>query len=251
MTDRRLRTIPFALGEPAANLALDAALLEIAGPPTLRLYGWRPAGLSIGRFQDADAFRGLPGEHQLVRRSTGGGAIWHGDEITFALTLDDRPDWTIDRAYEAVHDAVVRALGRVGLRARRLGRDTPCGPCAGSRATAWCFAQPARHDVVADAGPRAGAKLCGSAQRRLRRPIPRVLHHGSIPLTRPAATPFAAAVADQVDATTVRQDLLDALVGEFARELGVEPYAGSLSEAERRRAAELAPSFRVEAGVRA
>ena len=78
-----------------------------------------------------------------------------------------------------------------------------------------------------------------------------MLHHGSIPLTRPAATPFAAAVADQVDATTVRQALIDSLVSEFARELGLEPYEGSLTAAERRRAAELTPGFCVAARVRA
>ena len=56
--------------DPATNLALDEALLR-SGEETLRLYGWEPAGLSIGFFQRAEEFAGIEG-FRLVRRPTGG-----------------------------------------------------------------------------------------------------------------------------------------------------------------------------------
>jgi lipoate-protein ligase A len=234
---RVVRSGPLA---PARNLAVDAALLETPGPATLRIYGWAPAGLSLGRFQDPAAFRGLPGPHALVRRQTGGGAIYHGDELTFALTLDERPDWTIEAAYAAVHDALRRALSRFGVRCERRTADGPPQSPRALRA-AWCFERPGRHDLVAPDG----RKLCGSAQRRIRRPSPRVLHHGSLVVRCPDATPFCASIADQVDPEPIRAGLTDAIVDELALVLGLEPRAGELSTAEVR----LATAREAEFGI--
>jgi lipoate-protein ligase A len=77
----------------ASNMAIDEALLDCFDPekstPVLRLYGWSPPALSLGRFQDAgkvlDLARckacGVP----VVRRITGGGVIYHADELTYAI----------------------------------------------------------------------------------------------------------------------------------------------------------------------
>lgn len=235
-----IRVLRSGAGRPAYNLALDAALLEGDGPDTLRLYEWSPHGLSIGRFQDAGAFAELPGDHDLVRRQTGGGAILHGEELTFALVLDAAHALPTEAAYMLVHDAVARALAPLGVRAERVVDGAPpLGPRALRKA--WCFASPARLDLVAPDG----AKLCGSAQRRIRRPRARVLHHGSIPLERPAATPFSAALADQVDPATARRQLPDLLVAEFGRALGRPMTGGRLGADEHARALALEPGFRV------
>ena len=85
-----LRVIHSGEQDPRANMGLDEALLDSAdSPPTLRLYRWSPAGLSLGYFQSMEICNRLAGgEHVIVRRITGGGAIYHDDEITFALTID-------------------------------------------------------------------------------------------------------------------------------------------------------------------
>src|SRR5262249_59765485 len=137
---------------------------------------------------------------EMVRRSTGGGAIWHGDELTFALTVDAALlPRELDATYALLHDALALALADVGVAVARVPDGAACGARPASR---WCFEHPGRHDLV----DGSGRKLVGSAQRRIQvaslreRGPARVLHHGSLVLRRPARTPFVAAVADHVDA---------------------------------------------------
>ncbi len=233
-----LRVLRSGSQTPAANMALDTALLEAGHDVVLRLYRWRPPGLSIGWFQDVARFRDVPGDHRLVRRPTGGGAIYHDDELTFALVGDAAALGDSESLYAQVHDALVRALGAVGVAARRI-EDGPAGPGARALRTAWCFEHPARHDVVAPDG----RKLAGSAQRRVRTPRPRVLQHGSVVFRRPAATPFCAAIADQVEPDAIRDALTAAWIGELATALGRTPIDDRPTAAETRRATELEPSF--------
>ena len=80
-------------------------------------------------------------------------------------------------------------------------------------------------------------KLCGSAQRRERG---RVLHHGSLVIERPAATPFVAAIADQVPPTALlRRGLHEAVTREIAAALAMEPWHGKLDERESQLAEQL------------
>src|SRR5262249_35711609 len=76
---------PFLTADGATQVADDEALLESAaatGRPALRFYTWDPPTLSLGYFQPfADRLPGLP----VVRRMTGGGAIVHHHELTYAL----------------------------------------------------------------------------------------------------------------------------------------------------------------------
>jgi lipoyl(octanoyl) transferase len=84
--------------EPAPgawNMAVEEALLEAARrdqtPPTLRLYGWCPPTLSVGRHQDPGdginhEFRRSRGIG-LVRRPTGGRAVLHDREVTYSIVL--------------------------------------------------------------------------------------------------------------------------------------------------------------------
>ena len=69
-------------------MAVDSALLATATAPTLRLYAWQPHAVSLGYFQALSDFGDLPPGTPVVRRTTGGGAIFHGDELTYSLALD-------------------------------------------------------------------------------------------------------------------------------------------------------------------
>lgn len=222
-----------APAEAAWNMAVDEALLQRAAGPTLRLYGWSPHAVSLGYFQKWADFADLAATTPIVRRLTGGGAIHHGDEVTFTLVVDATllPN-DVAASYSLLHDAAIAALADVDVTATRH----PAGPLAGARPTErWCFALPGRDDVVTPAG-----KLLGSAQRRVRTPRPRVLHHGSLVLRRPNLTPFVAAIEDS---TRCDGDLVPrlhrALTTRIGKALQLEPERGDLADDERSLAAEL------------
>lgn len=209
------------------NMALDDALLAMAGPPTLRFYGWQPPGLSLGYFQCHAAFADVPGQHVVVRRATGGGAIYHDQEITFAITLDlpvDDPG--IVPWYTGVHRAAKDALARLGIAVEFA--DNAKMADAGRQSSMWCFAHPGPRDLVT---PR-GGKILGSAQRRIRQPRPRMLHHGSLLLRAPATTPTCGSIAELRDPTGLREALEDELVASIAQFLGMSPENSEPTEAE-------------------
>jgi lipoyl(octanoyl) transferase len=229
-----LRVLRDPPGPAAWNMGVDDALLQLGGPPTLRLYGWSPPAVSLGWFQRLADFADLPAGTVVVRRLTGGGAIHHGDELTFALVLPaDRLPRDVAASYVLVHDAVVAALAAIGVPCERVLAGKPPGARPEAR---WCFAAAGRSDLVTPAG-----KLLGSAQRRISVPQPRVLHHGSLVLHRPALTPFVAAVDDLASIDAAHRDRLQAaVVAHLAAALEMTPQPGILSAAERALAGRLA-----------
>ncbi|HEU4395901.1 MAG TPA: hypothetical protein VFS92_10065 [Planctomycetota bacterium] len=209
----------------ARNMALDEAI-SAAPAPTLRLYRWDPWTLSLGWFQavaaaDLEPWRALG--YGVTRRATGGGAILHGDEVTYALVLpadDPRIPGRTEDSYRWLHGAVREALAAVGVDCDARGpSDPPAGP-----EPFFCFARTAPFDLTAR-----GRKLVGSAQRRTRAAF---LQHGSIPLSPGATAPGATSVSEQRGAPADAAALEDALVAAFARVLGAapEPAAPTASE---------------------
>lgn len=177
--------------EPAPgpeNMAADevlAAEAAEAGRLLVRLYGWSEPTVSLGGFQrlaDAracPAIAGLP----LVRRPSGGGAIVHGSDLTYAVAVPRDHPWGRDPQilYDVFHAALVRLLQRLGVAAsQHAGR----GREAGDEERLLCFDRRARGDVVVDGGAAGddGHKILGSAQRRLRGAV---LQHGSLLLRKP------------------------------------------------------------------
>ena len=238
-----LRLIEHAPGPAAWNMAVDDALFQLARTPTLRLYGWSPHAVSLGWFQRFADFADLPPGTPVVRRTTGGGAIHHGDEITFALVVSpDLLPRDVAASYGLLHDAAIGALAAAGVVAERFAGGSPAAARPHDR---WCYREPGRDDVVTVHG-----KLLGSAQRRVQRPTPRVLHHGSLVLQRPELTPFAAAAADAVAVDdALRARLRAGLAAAFAAALELPLAAGELPPAETTLAEQLAarqygdPSF--------
>lgn len=188
------RVLPHEVGDGPRNMALDEALLDsVAADPraaVVRTYAWSEPTLSLGYFQpyaavEADPrWRGRP----VVRRATGGGALWHDREITYAVVVPaDHPLARPSTAlYRAIHRAIADRLRGVGVAARRRGDDPAPDPAAPR--PFLCFADRDADDVVA--GP---AKLVGSAQRRR---AGAVLQHGSLLLARSPTTPELPGLAD-------------------------------------------------------
>lgn len=219
---------------PNFNMALDEALLEIGGAPTLRLYTWQPDTLSLGYFQKYAEVPGVAQASHVVRRITGGGAIHHAGELTFSLTTDlSDPIYqgAVPRSYERVHFAVIQALGQVGVRAK-LRLDDPLA--SDQAATGMCFHHSTPLDIA-----WMGRKGMGSAQRRRGG---RVLHHGSIKL---ATTPIEGAIAttSECGPCTEPADLIPHLCLAFEQELGMRLERGVPSPAERELASRLEPRY--------
>jgi len=165
----------------AENMALDEALLEsVSGlrqPPTLRFYRWDPACLSLGHAQpieQADPGRLQAQGWDCVRRSTGGRAILHTDELTYSITAPIAHPLLaggVLGSYRRLSQGLVAGLQLLGIEA-----DTaPEQPLTeADRTNPVCFEAPSAHEITS-----AGRKLIGSAQ--LRR-VAGVLQHGSLPL---------------------------------------------------------------------
>jgi len=162
----------------AANMTIDVDLLaETArtGRAFLRLYRFDPPCLSLGRNEPAAARydraaiarRGL----DVVRRPTGGGAVWHEHEVTYAVAAPVATFGSLRNAYRTIHERVVAALRSLGVEATLA----PHRPPPSSRILdhpASCFATPVGGEVLV-----AGRKLVGSAQVRKGSAF---LQHGSI-----------------------------------------------------------------------
>jgi lipoyl(octanoyl) transferase len=163
----------------AMNMALDEALLQFTVAPTIRFYRWRSPALSFGyfgKFSDVAIYAG----RDLVRRWTGGGIVFHGDDLTYSIVIpanDPVFDESSIAMYEQIHRALCGALVKTGQRAIVAGGVGPASFSAATRAAVnasgyTCFANPVRADVMMD-----GRKIAGAAQRRTRRGL---LQQGSI-----------------------------------------------------------------------
>jgi lipoate-protein ligase A len=160
----------------AENMARDLALLEraISGEgPFLRVYGWARPTLSLGYFQReedvAEAGAAARLGVDLARRFTGGGAILHHQELTFAVALPASHPWArlgVNESYLEITRPLLTLLQSRGVDVRFRGDVLPDVKAAN------CFAGSACPDLVVG-----GRKLFGSAQRRREGAV---LQHGSL-----------------------------------------------------------------------
>jgi lipoate-protein ligase A len=122
----RLLIDDFADG--AANMARDEAIAAVhasgATPPMLRLYRWRPACLSLGRFQRSAAIDRAAcarADIQVVRRPSGGRALLHDDELTYAvIARTDHPlisGGSVVDSYRQISAALLAGLRQLGVAA--------------------------------------------------------------------------------------------------------------------------------------
>ncbi|MEY2438662.1 MAG: lipoyl(octanoyl) transferase, partial [Verrucomicrobiota bacterium] len=96
----------------ALNMAVDEALLEKASTPSLRIYRWDHPALSFGYFGRFADVVSCVGDRDVVRRWTGGGIVFHGEDLTYALVIpiDGRMTWNPIAIYTATHTAIADVL---------------------------------------------------------------------------------------------------------------------------------------------
>jgi lipoate-protein ligase A len=176
--EKEWRFLKDGLRDGASNMAIDEAILwaGLKGivSPTIRLYGWSPAAVSLGYAQDPkkdinlDSCRGLGLD--IVRRPTGGRAVLHEQELTYSLVAPEdifpKPGSVLG-VYKEISQALIVGLSLLGIEAQLV----PAARKKGS-VSAFCFSNPSTYEVAVG-----GKKIIGSAQRRCRG---YVLQQGSI-----------------------------------------------------------------------
>lgn len=242
-------------------MAVDESVLEHTtrgeSQPTLRLYAWTPACLSLGHaqpFADVDMERLNANGWEVVRRVTGGRAILHTDELTYSVAGSEAEPVLaggVLESYNRLAQALLYAGHELGLQVemKETGPNVESDP---QNINPVCFEVPSTYEITA-----AGKKLIGSAQARKKEGV---LQHGSLPLSGDLARICQALVfKDSASRENARQRLLaravtiesalgeqiswetaaQAFVKGFETQLGISFQRGELSRSESERAEEL------------
>ncbi len=171
-----IRILPFSTADGPDNMAADAVMLEsaVAGVASLRFYTWDPPTVSLGYFQRHEERLRDPklADLPFVRRATGGGAILHDRDLTYAIAMPAtlRKGRTPVEWHCRIHHLLADLLRKQGVPVQVVsGQRRPHDELEYA-----CFAIPQPGDVILD-----GRKVIGGAQR-LR--LGALLQHGSIQL---------------------------------------------------------------------
>ncbi|MBN2148502.1 MAG: lipoate--protein ligase family protein [Anaerolineales bacterium] len=238
-------------------MAVDEAILEAAGGgqvlPTLRMYAWEPPCLSLGYAQpysDVDLTTLHHNGWDVVRRPTGGRAILHTDELTYAVIgplSEPRLAGSVLESYRCLSQALLAALHLLDLPAQSQAEQensTSKGPV--------CFEVPSNYEITVG-----GRKLIGSAQARRKEGV---LQHGTLPLygdlgriTQALVFPDelsrqvaaqrlhsrACTVQEVLGQPVTWQQAAEAFISAFQNTLNLELLPAELTPAEHERAAQL------------
>jgi len=245
MTPRAWRLLVTEPADGATNMAIDEALWRgrQAGtsPPTLRFFAWAPPTVSLGYGQPLDRHVDLVACQSLgvglVRRPTGGSAIYHDSperELTYSVTataadLGIGPD--LLETYRWIGAALLRGLCALGTPAELVAERPPAGPVP-----AFCFARTGVFEIEVG-----GRKIVGSAQRRQGDSF---LQHGAVLLgiDEPRVRTLFPTTRDPLATLTTLEaalgqrpsffEVAEALTQAFEAEHGLALRPGGLSEEE-------------------
>jgi lipoate-protein ligase A len=228
-----LRLLPFADAAGAINMAADEMLVRSAaeGVASLRFYAWTAATLSLGYFQ-ASAVRhadsrlaALP----FVRRPSGGAALVHHHEITYALALPPGSPWQASESWLLrMHRIITAALTELGL----AGKVVFVGDVPIKHGEVLCFQQFTQGDVLCG-----GSKVVGSAQRKYRQAL---MQHGSILLAQSEHAPALPGIRELTGVTLAPAAVCEAIRRAFAGATGWRVEETDWTDREKQTTAELA-----------
>lgn len=244
--------VPLSDHDGPTNMAIDEAIVAAVAsgsvPATLRFYAWSRPTLSLGYFQNAaDAGNEFGGAVDIVRRSTGGGAIMHHHELTYSLSLPlaDAGPGAREGVYRSVHRCVIETLEARGITSASF-RDTvaplrvkapavcllptindadglrPAGRTPDE--SFLCFQRRTDEDLICG-----GYKILGSAQRRVRGGV---LQHGSLLLRTSSHADVLPGIFELADVDLDVRDLTTALAERIGEAMSITWHCGELSDAE-------------------
>jgi lipoate---protein ligase len=220
-----MRLIPLIQASGRVQMAIDTWLLEQhclgLHPPTLRFYTWSPVAISLGYHQQRypEFWPHLIWNDQpieLVRRPSGGRAVLHQGDLTYAIIASGLPENRM-QAYQTICEFLIQGWKQLGIELHygQAGRGYIHNPN--------CFGTATAADLVTSTG----AKLIGSAQLRRNGAI---LQHGSIRL-EPDVELFQKVFGDEqlnlpkfnISIYTVMNALVNAAANCFDVEFDVQP----------------------------
>src|SRR5438477_8509597 len=97
----------------AMNMAIDEALLDSVAVPSIRFYRWQSPALSFGYFGKFADVAEYATERDLVRRWTGGGIVFHGEDLTYSIVIPVSDQIFAESSmslYEKIHRTLLNAL---------------------------------------------------------------------------------------------------------------------------------------------
>lgn len=147
---------------------MDEALLHGVPFPVVRFYRWTAPAVTFGYAQRHGDVRTRAGDLPAIRRWTGGGMVFHGEDLTIALAVPASHSFCrlqTAMIYRQIHEALLGAISG-DLDGARLARPGDCQPGPA------CFESPALNDIL-----HGGRKICGGALRRGRNGV---LYQGSL-----------------------------------------------------------------------
>jgi lipoate-protein ligase A len=181
---KEVRFIPFSLYSPYENMAIDEYLINyyiLKKKPVLRLYSWNPAGISIGKNQNINTINlnaCLKDSIPVVRRMTGGGAIFHGKELTYCLVCSENDisdkKLSVKESFELLNSFLLQMYEKLGLKAQYAKYINKTG--TPSERAPHCFSDNEEYDIIIN-----NKKIGGNAQYRRKKII---FQHGSIPIEK-------------------------------------------------------------------
>jgi lipoate-protein ligase A len=219
-----VRELPYANADGRNNMASDEVLLKsaIQGVASVRFYGWTAPTVSLGYFQperrrrDDPLLAALP----FVRRASGGDALVHHFEVTYALALPAGVPWqTAEPWPRRMHAVIASAFRELGI-AAQLHPPSADQPFTGT----LCFTHLTTSDLLIGS-----TKVAGSAQRRQRGAF---LQHGGILLARSPHAPMLLGVRELTGRCLTVEETCDSVRRAFAAHIGWDVAPGAWTDAE-------------------
>lgn len=174
----KLKFYPFGFNTPEKNMEIDNYFLRKGEGFVFRLYGWKPYGVSIGVSQKKEKVcnvdyckkKGI----EIVKRITGGGAVYHKNDITYMLScpLDFFEEKTVLGVYKKIAQMLMAIFKSLRIECDFAGKVQKELRVEGMKNGVACFLLPSDYEIIVK-----GKKVVGNALRIEKN---RILQHGSI-----------------------------------------------------------------------
>ena len=165
--------------DPYMNMAIDEALTRKCidsedRQTAIRFYTWKETSCSIGYFQKIENVIKAQNNKRIpiVRRPTGGGIVYHGNDITFSIVkrkIHSNQQEKITSFYKLIGESLMRGLEKLGFtctfylqeeKSHRSAQETKPFKNRLSQES-YCSVTPAKYDIMID-----GSKVAGYAARK-------------------------------------------------------------------------------------
>ena len=238
------------------QMAIDEALYLLASParpPVLRFYTWQKPTLSLGFFQNYKRVVSEPfirhNNIGVVRRITGGRAVLHDSEVTYALAgtlTNEFANQSLKETYSVIAQALNLGLQSLGIDETVSSLDH--AEAARESRLPQCFVAVSQYEIS-----KGNRKMIGSAQKRAR---DKFVQHGSILLNfdkrlqngcilkpDPAIEEKIAPLTRILQRELPSEELIPHFIKGFEQQFGVELELSALTAPERELIGVLEPVY--------